>query len=501
MSLGTSNRDGGRTSESGHLRSVSKPLAGNILGDFESALKVSQRAAGVNLSVDVAIGDALIPRSDGTYAHPAYNDAVYNQVIATADGSNPRRDIIVMYIDYGQTPSTGVSNNTNGVVKIKSVAGTPAGSPSDPSSATIQSSVGSGNPWIYLARVRVGTGVTTIANSVIDDLRVRTQPLFFVHPRSDIINSGCEVAQRFTAPTISSTYQYGQVDRWAAKATGTLVSAGTVTQTAAANTGISGYALKLAGVTLTGTGKVFIRYRMESKDALAFKNNPASFSARVYHDVGSSINYIITVRKPTVADNFASVTDIANSGNISVPTATSTMIKFENINTGSLGDVSNGIEIEIEADPGAITTKNFEFTEFQFNRGSVANQYVQKAYGEELLACRRYCYNKVAPGTNLTAVTPPGYGGSSTRIIVPVPVPLAMRTDPTIVATGSDWQAANGIDAGVDGIALALCSDPLSSPDNVILQLTTGGGITNYRAYVMRGDGGSNRNYTLDAEL
>lgn len=167
MSLATSNRDGGRTNEAGHLRGVTKGFLGQVL----SGLNVSQRGAGANMSVDVAIGDAIIQRSDGTYGHPAWNDAVYNQAIAAADGSNPRRDIVVMYIDYGQTPSTGVANNTNGVVKITSVSGTAAGSPVDPSNATIQSAVGSGNPFIKLARVRVAAGATSISNSVIDDLR------------------------------------------------------------------------------------------------------------------------------------------------------------------------------------------------------------------------------------------------------------------------------------------------------------------------------------------
>lgn len=167
MSLATSNRDGGRTNEAGHLRGVMK----GILGEVMTGLSVSQRAAGTNMSVDVAIGDAVIPRSDGTYGHPAWNDAVYNQVISAADGSNPRRDIVVMYVDYGEAPSTGVSNNTNGVIKITSVSGTAAGSPTDPSDATIQSAVGSGNPFIKLARVRVAAGATSIGNAVIDDLR------------------------------------------------------------------------------------------------------------------------------------------------------------------------------------------------------------------------------------------------------------------------------------------------------------------------------------------
>lgn len=170
MSLGTSNRDGGKTSESGHLRALGKIVSGDII----TGLNAVQRAAGVNMSVDIQVGDAFVRRSDGSYAHPVFNDAVYNQVISAADGSNPRRDIVVIYVDYGQTPSTAVSNNTNGVVKIAVINGTPAGSPVDPTDPAIQSAVGAGNPWTKLCRVRVPAGQTSISNSLIDDLRSMT---------------------------------------------------------------------------------------------------------------------------------------------------------------------------------------------------------------------------------------------------------------------------------------------------------------------------------------
>ena len=48
MSLGTSNRDGGKTSESGHLRALAKVVNGDVL----EGLAVSQRGAGANMSVD-----------------------------------------------------------------------------------------------------------------------------------------------------------------------------------------------------------------------------------------------------------------------------------------------------------------------------------------------------------------------------------------------------------------------------------------------------------------
>jgi hypothetical protein len=158
-------------------------------GGVLQGLGVSQRGAGANMSVDIAIGDAIIPRSDATYGHPCFNDAVLNKTITTADPSNPRRDIVIMYVDYTVTPSTGVSNNTNGVVATKVVAGTPAGSPVDPSDSALQSAAGSGNPYIKLARVRVGAGVTSIGNSVIDDLRTLATPIpGNVSPAGQLLN-------------------------------------------------------------------------------------------------------------------------------------------------------------------------------------------------------------------------------------------------------------------------------------------------------------------------
>lgn len=220
-----------------------------------------------------------------------------------------------------------------------------------------------------------------------------------------IINSSCEVAQRVTAPNLSTSYQYGSVDRIAGKATGTAVNAGTVAQSSSATAGTSGFAFKLAGCTITGSGIVFARYRMESKDAKQFKNGTASFSAKVYQDSGGSVTYTIYIRKANAADDFSAVTDIANNGGSLVSNTTATTISFANINTGNLGDVSNGIEIEIQAACGAVTTKNFEFTEFQFNQGATANTYYPKAFNEELLGCMRY-YEKsyeigTAPGADI----------------------------------------------------------------------------------------------------
>lgn len=203
---------------------------------------------------------------------------------------------------------------------------------------------------------------------------------------NSIVNGGCKVAQR-GAVTLTTTSTYGQVDRFRCHGTGTAVSAGTMTQDSAASVGSTGYALKVSSTTITGTGVVLVRYRMEAKDALAFKSAIASFAVKVRHDVGSTINYTITVRKANSADNFSAVTDIQASAALPVVTATSTTLALEGV---SMGDPSNGIEIEISAACGAITTKNFWYTEFQFNPGYRALAFMPRAVQEDLANCQRY---------------------------------------------------------------------------------------------------------------
>lgn len=122
-------------------------------------LKVTEKSGTPNMSVDVAAGAAFIA---GTQASDqgcyfAENDASVNVVIAAADGSNPRDDLIVARVR--DAAYSGSDND----LQITVVQGTAAASPSDPSVP---------EDCIVLARVRVGTGVTSITNANITDLRV-----------------------------------------------------------------------------------------------------------------------------------------------------------------------------------------------------------------------------------------------------------------------------------------------------------------------------------------
>lgn len=166
---------------------------------------------------------------------------------------------------------------------------------------------------------------------------------------------------------------YGQApDYWYGMATGTAVNAGTITTITNANIGRTGYAIKFSGVTATGTGVIYLRQRMQSKDAVNFINQVASFGCYVYQDTGAAINYTVYLRKADTVDNFTSVTEIAHSSATSIANITATQLKFENV---SMGNCANGIEIEIKAECGAVTLKNFEFTEMQLEIGDTSTNY------------------------------------------------------------------------------------------------------------------------------
>lgn len=229
--------------------------------------------------------------------------------------------------------------------------------------------------------------------------------------KNAIINGGMQVGQgsdcAFGSSVPAAGAGYGKVDRFQCWATGTAVSAGTATQITNANCGRTGYALKLSGVTLTGLGVVYIKQRVESINALRFKNQTASFAIRVYHDVGSNINYTVTIRKPTASDNYASTSTISTGSATSVASATETLLTFENV---SMGDCSYGIEIEVKAECGAITTKNFQFAEMQLEEGPVATQFEHVSYEQELMRCLRY--REVIAGNAYNQVPAYAYGAN-----------------------------------------------------------------------------------------
>lgn len=165
------NRDGGKTDEYGtHV--VQQRL---ITGEVMEGLLVAANAA-PDMGIRVQPGSMRIPTgtTPSNYWYEALVDtALPGELLtaSTANATNPRRDLVVAYIDKSVSASTGVTNNSNNMLKLAIVTGTAAASPSDPNVSQIQASIGASNPYIILARLRISAGMTQITSSQIDDLR------------------------------------------------------------------------------------------------------------------------------------------------------------------------------------------------------------------------------------------------------------------------------------------------------------------------------------------
>lgn len=167
MSLYAAIRNGGKTNEEGATRLLSK-IAGNQNSGIVNStdFEVTQNAT-PNMTIDVAAGDIVIPYQD--YIFHGWSDAEEGLTIPTADPSNDRIDRIVAYIDLTVVDDTD-SNNPD-ALKLAVVEGTPAGSPTLPDDTDVETEIGAGNPFVDLASILVGDGVTSITDSNITDLR------------------------------------------------------------------------------------------------------------------------------------------------------------------------------------------------------------------------------------------------------------------------------------------------------------------------------------------
>ena len=168
-------RDGGKTSEEGISRLLSRFVTEDgVFGDNDLLVTENDTP---NNQVKVAVGDIVIGK-DSPLA--GISDYYYHGWVPTAElvtidsntSGSSRIDAIVAYVDKSLVDNS--SNDNPGVLKFKDVNGTSTA----PSDATIQSSVGSGNPWVLLGTISVPNGFASITNANITDRRPKTSSLY-----------------------------------------------------------------------------------------------------------------------------------------------------------------------------------------------------------------------------------------------------------------------------------------------------------------------------------
>lgn len=187
-----------------------------------------------------------------------------------------------------------------------------------------------------------------------------------------LVNGGMRVATG-SVLTLTTTFTVGKINRLFGRVTN--VTAGTLTQgddTAYASAKYGHF----SGVSMSGSGVVEAQIRMPAGEAGRFADDACVFSCLVRHDVGSSVNYTVTVKTPTTtADDFSALTTISTSAATAVATGTDTRLEFA---VADMGDCSKGIAIEVSASIGSgITTKNFRITEAQFEAGAARTAFTE----------------------------------------------------------------------------------------------------------------------------
>lgn len=212
--------------------------------------------------------------------------------------------------------------------------------------------------------------------------------------RSKIMNGNAVVAQRGNVAIPNNTKTYGGADRIYGTLSGFTTASGTMARAASgAGAGFTTegfqYAQGIQSLTTTGSGSVFFGQPIESINAQQLTGKTVTISAWVLHDVGSSLNYVITLTKANSTDNFGTETTIGTSGTTSV--ATSTWTKLTYTLTLGANDALTGLDPQVIAQSvGAVTSKNFYITGFQLEVGSVATPFEQRPYGLEEMLCKRY---------------------------------------------------------------------------------------------------------------
>ncbi len=240
--------------------------------------------------------------------------------------------------------------------------------------------------------------------------------------KSGVINGSGSI-QRLQNVSISNSLQYGLCDCWLASCTGT-VSAGTITADNSYSNSQTNTAIHLSGVTASGSGILTAVNRVESALAVQYAEKTSSVQVKVEHDVGSNINYAIELSYANAKNDFSATTTISTSSAISVANSAATVIKFENISIPA--QARNGLELKITATAGAITTKNFHFSEAQINVGNFISAYVENDHDTDIAYCARYYVKSYNDGIAISTVTNVGL----------ISTVAAGSTSGTAVATG-----------------------------------------------------------------
>lgn len=139
--------------------------------------QVIQRAAGANMTVDVAssVGNGAIVQGDSVTAQGAYfvppTAANVNVDIAAADATNPRNDLVVLEVKDDQHDAGGLN-----LARVRVITGTPNASAAIGNAPGANGTPALPSSCLLLAVVNVTAGLTSVVTARISDRRAVSDP-------------------------------------------------------------------------------------------------------------------------------------------------------------------------------------------------------------------------------------------------------------------------------------------------------------------------------------
>ena len=197
---------------------------------------------------------------------------------------------------------------------------------------------------------------------------------------------------------------------------------------------------------------------------------------------------------PTWATNWTAENTPAN---LSV-TASDAVYKIEGISvdTASVANLAVFIWSDAVADNDTLGTK-LHITEVQLEPGSTATEFEHRPIADEIQRCERYAVGFTTDSTQ--KIGGQGAAIDTTRVVLGIPLPTEMRGGTAAIeATAADWALTDNV-TSIDVTAISVHT---SMDRYVVLNIDVASGLTQYRSYHLRSDGGgSSRTLLLEDEL
>jgi len=348
------------------------------------------------------------------------------------------------------------------------------------------------------ARLAVGADGTTLVADSSAATGLAYIPTFFAG-KNKIINGAFNVWQRGTSISLTNdTYAYG-ADRFIAYLS---FSAGTSSfsqQTFTPGTApVAGYEGQYFGRITCGSTSTYLELNQRIEDVRTFAGQTVTFSFWAK----SSAAIVIT---PLFNQQFGSGGSATVSTSASNITLTSSWVRYTStIALPSISGKTIGTNSYLNASmtyvSGTLNSATIDTWGWQVEAGSTATAF-QTATGTiqgELAACQRYYYRQTSINNNYENF---GFGmsnGTTTAAVIPVNLPVTMRTAPTSV----DYSTLRLSDFGSGNSVTSLTIDGNHNGRwSAIVTAGVASGLTAYRSYALQSNNSTSGYIGFSAEL